>query len=267
MSISKYLPHIKDDRRILHPTKKDKPIIMKPYDNQATFKVKCHPSLPSTLDFLDLLIGAVRSGKTSWALKLLQEYQNDYDVIYIVMPQGSKDEKVANFRLEKTRVVVFDDIPNIAGFLRSIEEKANKDHRCLILFDDLTTYASLFKQGGPIFNFIICRRRFFCGIIMIAHGYKRVPKCVRENADIITLFNVLPVKALQDILEETTLGEKIDTIVKIIRDVFKKNLENKTYNNITINKINNTISENFCVIDIEKFQKKIVANNISYNKQ
>lgn len=257
-------PRKKREKRAIPPTKQNKRLSIITYDNQTEFDLKkLHPSLPlQSLYFLQLIMAPVRSGKTTYLLNMLREYQLVHDFFYIVSPTAALDPKVSGFKFVENKKNQYGDermlqvideptkIDKLVEHLINLSEHGpvgvaktatKKKPRIFLMIDDFSGYADIANPTSPLGKLVFQRRHHGVTMIICTHSARRTPKFMRENADMVTFIGKhISQNDIDYMREEQTLYSK-----DVLQALFK--LHNASDHPITsFDNMNNRIISGFC---------------------
>tara|TARA_R110002020_G_scaffold192980_1_gene393192 strand:+ start:165 stop:1040 length:876 start_codon:yes stop_codon:yes gene_type:complete len=175
------------------------------------------PRLPDVPGVM-LLVMKVKSGKSnlmSWMLlseKALGGKKPIFDLIYIISPTAKIDRSSqAYFREEfNERIIVFDDLENLDGFLRNIleyqqsfdiksPEEDERPPRVGIFFDDISGYL---KRNSLVTHLFTRYRHYNLSLFCANQTCRDLPTAVRSQATSLWLSSCYSVVERTKILEE-----------------------------------------------------------------
>jgi len=175
------------------------------------------PRLPDVPGVM-LLVMKVKSGKSnlmSWMLlseKALGGKKPIFDMIYIISPTAKIDRSSqAYFREEfSDRIIVFDDLDNLDGFLRNIleyqqsfdiksPEEEERPPRVGIFFDDISGYL---KRNSLVTHLFTRYRHYNLSLFCANQTCRDLPTAVRSQATSVWLSSCYSVVERKKVLEE-----------------------------------------------------------------
>lgn len=229
-------------------------IVITSTEKKKKYEMQSDKTLPQLTDFGWIVYGKPRSGKTELVLKLIKEYQKDFDIFIIVSPPPI-DDKIKHFEFYRKEKNCFgdekiiqvetnlDNIPKLVKQIKSyidfpeqhqpknfkqkdengeIEYVVNPDKekwvypRVLVFFDDMTG-EKIWSKTSSASKFYYRRRQFNCSVIIVMHDYKQISPTMRRTSDIITLFGMMGSELVDDIIKENTL-ENRDEMKEIVKN-------------------------------------------------
>ncbi len=166
-------------------------------DFSATRKqepVKYHPALPNSIRMI--IIGPSGSGKTQLLLNLIMRWNK----LYLIAPSVDDQhcyEVLKDFN-EKAKSVNKDG-DDIIDFITDIDEAPSVDEldgfiNNLVVYDDVM----LDKQSNPARIFSRGRHKN-TDVIYVTQRYTQIPKVIRDNCNILVVFNGVDNYTLQNI--------------------------------------------------------------------
>ena len=199
-------------------------------DFSATRKreqVKHHPALPNSIRMI--LIGPSGSGKTQLLLNLIMRWLK-WDKMYLVAPSVDDQrcyEVLKEFN-ENARLLSGDDI---IDFITDIDEAPSVDDldgfiNNLVVYDDVM----LDKQTNPARIFSRGRHKN-TDVIYVTQRYTQIPKVIRDNCNILAVFNGIDTHTLRNIHQTWCSG---DMDINKFRNFFSR-AQATPYGFITIN--------------------------------
>ena len=220
------------------PTNHNKKLGVTIFDkNRKKVVVKAHPLLPQFLDFLWLLIGKKWVGKTTFALSLFLEYQDDFDYFYVVSPTAEFDDKFDDFELsgknlfgEKKILQVVNDfkkLPQLIDKVKAFRQngvgkgKNRKFPKTIIFIDDPTGDTGHISETSEFGKFAVQARHFNTALIVALHRpFTQFIKYLRDLSEIITVFGLVGEQLVKDIVKENFLQHQ-ESIIELIGDSAK----------------------------------------------
>lgn len=133
--------------------------------------------------YFDLLVGAPRSGKSTFAANIIKQFQQN---VIIVKHTSNINDDTHSFLTEKTPEnwrqgaapnqfvkckMAFDEKEDYLPFLQWVKEHYRYG---LLIIDDATIFED-YKMSRPLKNIVSMRRHYKLSVILIYHGFTACP--------------------------------------------------------------------------------------------
>jgi len=181
-------------------------------DFSATRKqepIKHHPALPNSIRAI--IIGPSGSGKTQLLLNLIMRWLK-WDKLYLVAPSVD-DQRCYNVLKDfnenaKHAKLLDEDGNDISDFVTNIDDASSVDdldgcNNNLVVYDDVM----LDKQSNPARIFSRGRHKN-TDIIYVTQRYTQIPKVIRDNCNLLVVFNGVDIHTLRNIHQTWCSGDK-----------------------------------------------------------
>jgi len=168
-------------------------------DFSATRKqepVKHHPALPNSIRMI--IIGPSGSGKTQLLLNLIMRWLK-WDKLYLVAPSVDDQRCYEVLKDFNENAKSLNEDSDVIDFITDIDEAPSVDDldgriNNLVVYDDVM----LDKQSNPARIFSRGRHKN-TDVIYVTQRYTQIPKVIRDNCNILVVFNGVDNHTLQNI--------------------------------------------------------------------
>jgi Poxvirus A32 protein len=172
-------------------------------------------------------VGASKSGKTTLICNLFRKgfYRNFWDRnhIFVFSPTSNLDDKLkecipSNHFYERFEPDIIKEIYDEQLAIKRMYGAGRMDHMLIILDDMLGTDA--LKSTSIISKYIHKTRHFNVSYIYSVQKYTGLPRVMRLNSDVITIFRCSNFGEIDSITEESSDKDNKSAFKKIIKDIF-----------------------------------------------
>lgn len=172
-------------------------------ENKEKNKLSIPKPLPNS-HFLGIIVGGVKSGKTTLLINLIYRcFKDNFDEIVIFSPNIFNDkifERNINEDDEITKIPDVNDVDSIVKDIVDAQKKLPKSDRpnILLIFDDVVGYI----KRSFLTHFCTRYRQLNISLLFSVQAYRSLPNIIRANASFIIAFRTYNKKELQKLMDE-----------------------------------------------------------------